>query len=176
MDTQTILEKQRKYLWPSHITYYKQPLAFARGEGMYLYDVEGKRYLDFFGGILTVSVGHCHPRVTEAITRQAGTLVHTSTLYPHENHVNLAEKLAQITPGRLQKSYILNSGTEADETAVLLAKVATGTQEVIALRHGYSGRSMLAMGLTGHAAWRIGGTHVPGIVHALSPYCYRCPF
>jgi 4-aminobutyrate aminotransferase len=175
MDTQTILEKQRKYLWPSHITYYKQPLAFERGEGMYLYDVEGKRYLDFFGGILTVSVGHCHPRVTEAITRQAQTLVHTSTLYPHENHVNLAEKLAQITPGRLQKSYILNSGTEADETAVLLAKVATGVQEVIALRHGYSGRSLLAMGLTGHAAWRIGGSHVPGIKHALSPYCYRCP-
>ena len=175
MDTQTILEKQRKYLWPSHITYYSQPLPFARGEGMYLYDVEGKRYLDFFGGSLTVSVGHCHPRVTEAITRQAQTLVHTSTLYPHEHHVNLAEKLAQITPGRLQQSYILNSGTEADETAVLLAKVATGTQEVIALRHGYSGRSMLAMGLTGHAAWRIGGTHVPGIKHALSPYCYRCP-
>jgi 4-aminobutyrate aminotransferase len=142
---------------------------------MYLYDVEGNRYLDFFGGILTVSVGHCHPKVTEALTRQVQTLVHTSTLYPHENHVNLAEKLAQITPGRLQTSYILNSGTEANETAVMLAKAATGAQEVIALRHGYSGRSALAMTLTGQSAWRIGGTQILGIKHAMNPYCYRCP-
>jgi 4-aminobutyrate aminotransferase len=142
---------------------------------MYLYDVEGNRYLDFFGGILTVSVGHCHPKVTEALTRQVQTLVHTSTLYPHENHVNLAEKLAQITPGPLQTSYILNSGTEANETAVMLAKAATGAQEVIALRHGYSGRSALAMTLTGQSAWRIGGTQILGIKHAMNPYCYRCP-
>jgi len=175
LDTQTILEKQRTYLWPSHLTYYSQPLPLARGEGMYLYDVEGNRYLDFFGGILTVSVGHCHPKVTEALTKQVRTLVHTSTLYPHENHVNLAEKLAEITPGRLQSSYILNSGTEANETAVMLAKAATGAQEVIALRHGYSGRSALAMTLTGQAAWRIGGTQVLGIKHAMNPYCYRCP-
>jgi alanine-glyoxylate transaminase/(R)-3-amino-2-methylpropionate-pyruvate transaminase len=175
VDTQTILDKQHQYLWPSHITYYSQPLPMARGEGMYLYDVEGNRYLDFFGGILTVSVGHCHPKVTQALTQQAQTLVHASTLYPNEQHVNLAEKLAQLTPGKLQKSYILNSGTEANETAVMLAKAATGFQEVIALRHGYSGRSALAMTLTGQAAWRIGGTHVLGIKHALNPYCYRCP-
>ena len=175
MDVQTILEKQRKYLWPSHITYYDQPLPLARGEGMYLYDVEGTRYLDFFGGILTVSVGHCHPKVTQALTHQAQTLVHTSTLYPHQNHVLLAEKLAEIAPGRLQKSYILNSGTEANETAVMLAKAATGAQEVVALRHGYSGRSALAMTLTGQATWRIGGTQILGIKHAMSPYCYRCP-
>jgi len=174
VDTQTILEKQQQYLWPSHLTYYSQPLPFARGEGMHLYDVEGKKYLDFFGGILTVSVGHCHPKVTEALTRQVQTLVHTSTLYPHENHVNLAEKLAELTPGRLQKSYILSSGTEANETAVMLAKAATGAQEVVALRHGYSGRSAMAMTLTGQAAWRIGGTQVLGIKHALNPYCYRC--
>ncbi len=175
MDTQTILEKQHKYLWPSHITYYRQPLPLARGEGMYLYDVEGNQYLDFFGGILTVSVGHCHPKVTQAITHQAQTLVHTSTLYPHQNHVNLAEKLAELTPGRLQKSFFLNSGTEANETAVMLAKAATGAQEVIALRHGYSGRSALAMTLTGQSAWRLGGTHILGIKHAMNPYCYRCP-
>ncbi len=175
MDTQAILENQQKYLWPSHMTLYGQPLPLARGDGMYLYDVEGNRYLDFFGGILTVSVGHCHPKVTEALTRQVQTLVHTSTLYPHENHVDLAEKLAQITPGRLQTSYILNSGTEANETAVMLAKAATGAQEVIALRHGYSGRSALAMSLTGQSAWRIGGTQILGIKHAMNPYCYRCP-
>ncbi len=175
MDTQTILAKQHKYLWPSHITYYGQPLPLARGKGMHLYDVEGNQYLDFFGGILTVSVGHCHPKVTEALTRQVQTLVHISTLYAHENHVSLAEKLAEISPGRLQKSFFLNSGTEANETAVMLAKAATGAQEVIALRHGYSGRSALAMTLTGQSAWRIGGTHILGIKHAMNPYCYRCP-
>jgi alanine-glyoxylate transaminase/(R)-3-amino-2-methylpropionate-pyruvate transaminase len=175
VDTQTILEKQKEYLWPSHITYYSQPVPFARGEGMHLYDVEGKEYLDFFAGILTVSVGHCHPKVTEAIAHQAETLVHTSTLYPNEQHVKLAEKLAAMTPGRLQKSYILNSGTEANEAAVMLAKEATGEQEIVALRHGYSGRSALAMSLSGQGGWRIGGTQVAGIKHALAPYCYRCP-
>jgi 4-aminobutyrate aminotransferase len=175
VDKNEILERQDRYLWPNHLTYYQQPLPFARGEGMHLYDVEGTEYLDFFGGILTVSVGHCHPKVTAAIRRQAETLVHTSTLYPNEIHVSLAEKLAEITPGDLQKSYFLNSGTEADEAAVMLAKQATGAQEVIALRHGYSGRSALAMTLTGISGWRIGGTHVAGVKHALAPYCYRCP-
>ncbi len=176
MDTQTITEKQHKYLWPNHVTYYQQPRGRQRGEGMYLYDVEGNRYLDFFGGILTISVGHCHPKVTEALTRQARTLVHTSTLYPHQNHVDLAEKLAQITPGRLQKSFFFNSGTEANEAAVLLAREVTGVQDVIALRHGYSGRSALATTLTGQAPWRVGGAQVLGIQHAVNPYCYRCAF
>ncbi len=175
MDKKTINEKQGKYMWPSYLTYYKEPLPFARGEGMHLYDVAGTEYLDFFGGILTVSVGHCHPKVTEAIQRQAETLVHTSTLYPNEVTVRLAEKMAEITPGGLQKSYFLNSGTEADEAAVMLAKQATGAQEIIALRHGYSGRSALAMTLTGISGWRIGGTHVAGVKHAMAPYCYRCP-
>jgi alanine-glyoxylate transaminase/(R)-3-amino-2-methylpropionate-pyruvate transaminase len=176
MNTQEILKKQRKYLWPSHLTYYKEPLPFIRGEGMHLYDVEGNRYLDCFGGILTISVGHCHPKVTAALTEQIETLVHTSTLYPHENSVRLAERLAELTPGKLQKSFFLNSGTEANEAAIMLAKQTTGAQEVIALRHGYSGRSALAMTLCGLSGWRIGGTHVAGIKHAITPYCYRCAF
>jgi alanine-glyoxylate transaminase/(R)-3-amino-2-methylpropionate-pyruvate transaminase len=176
MKTNEILEKQGKYLWPSYLTYYKQPLPFARGEGMYLYDVEGNKYLDCFGGILTISVGYCHPKVTAALTRQVETLVHTSTLYPHENPVLLAEKLAELTPGKLQKSFFTNSGTEANEAAIMLAKQATGAQEVIALRHGYSGRSALTMTLVGQSSWRIGGTHVAGVKHAIAPYCYRCAF
>ena len=82
MNTEEILKKQREFLWPCHLTYYEQPLPFTRGEGMYLYDVEGNKYLDCFGGILTISVGHCHPKVTAALTKQIETLVHTSTLYP----------------------------------------------------------------------------------------------
>ncbi len=175
MDKKKILEKQHAYLWPNYLLYYTEPLPLERGEGLYVWDVEGNRYLDFFGGILTTSVGHRHPKVTERVKAQVDKIIHTSTLYPHENAVNLAEKLARLAPGRLQQSYFTNSGTEANETAVLLARVYTGRQEVIALRHGYSGRSALAMSLTGIASWRIGGTQVPGIKHAPNPYCYRCP-
>ena len=175
MNKQEILEKQQKYLWPNHLLYYTEPLPLDHGDGMYVWDVEGKKYLDFFGGILTTSVGHNHPKVTERVQEQVGKLIHSSTLYPNENHVKLAEKLAQITPGQLQTSYFTNSGTEADETAVLAAKLHTGYQEIIALRHGYSGRSALGMSLTGQHSWRLGGTHIIGIKHALNPYCYRCP-
>jgi len=175
MEKQDILEKQKKYLWPNHLLYYTEPLPLDRGDGLYVWDVDNNKYLDFFGGILTTSVGHNHPKVTERIREQAGKLIHSSTLYPNENHVRLAEKLAEIAPGDLQYSYFTTSGTEADETAVILAKVYTGHQEIIALRHGYSGRSAMGMSLTGQAPWRIGGTHIIGIKHALNPYCYRCP-
>jgi len=175
MNTQEILEKQKKYLWPNHLLYYTEPMPLDHGDGMYVWDVDGNKYLDFFAGILTTSVGHNNAKVTEAIREQAGKLIHSSTLYPNENHVKLAEKLAEITPGDLQTSYFTNSGTEADETAVMLAKSYTGAQEVIALRHGYSGRSPMGMSLTAVGSWRIGGTHILGIKHALNPYCYRCP-
>jgi alanine-glyoxylate transaminase/(R)-3-amino-2-methylpropionate-pyruvate transaminase len=170
-----ILDKQQKYLFPNHLLYYTEPLPLDRGEGLYVWDVEGRQYLDFFGGILTTSVGHNRPEVVQAVREQSEKLIHTSTLYPQEMHVNLAERLAQLAPGDIQVSYFSPSGTEANETAVFLAKTHTGHQEVVALRHGYSGRSAVGMGLTGQAPWRIGGTHVMGIKHALNPYCYRCP-
>jgi 4-aminobutyrate aminotransferase len=173
--TSEILEKQKKYLWPNHLLYYTQPLPLERGDGMYVWDVEGKKYLDFFGGILTTSVGHNRPEVTQAVREQTEKLIHSSTLYPNEAHVNLAEKMAELAPGKLQVSYFTASGTDADETAVFLAKGYTGHQEIIALRHGYSGRSAMGMSLTGQSTWRIGGTHILGVKHALNPYCYRCP-
>lgn len=171
-----IHQKHKDYIFPCVANYYKEPLVIERGEGCYLFGKDGKKYLDFFGGILTVSVGHCNPKVVEKINAQNKKLQHTSTLYPTENIVTLAEKLANITPGKLQKSFFTNSGTEADETAVFMAQHFTGNQEIVALRHGYSGRSMLAMTLTAHAPWRHGGTHIAGIKHAVNPYCYRCPF
>lgn len=174
MNNGTLHERQKEYIFPSVATYYQEPLALERGEGQYLYATDGTRYLDFFGGILVVSVGHSHPKVTERVCQQVRTLMHTSTLYLHGNMVDLAQKLAGIAPGDLKKSFFTNSGTEANELAVLLAKVHTDAQEVIALRHGYSGRSALAMTLTGHANWRIGGTQLLGIKHAHNPYCYRC--
>ena len=169
-------QKHKEFLFPCVANYYKEPLVIDRGEGCYLYSKDGKKYLDFFGGILTVSIGHCNPKVTEKINEQTKKLQHTSTLYPTENIVKLAEKLAKITPGKLQKSFFTSSGTEAVETAIFMAQHFTGNQEIIALRHGYSGRSFLAMSLTAHSAWRHGGTHIAGIKHAVNPYCYRCPF
>jgi alanine-glyoxylate transaminase / (R)-3-amino-2-methylpropionate-pyruvate transaminase len=139
-------------------------------------DAEGREYLDFFGGILTLGLGHCHPEVVGAVQQQMEVLGHTSTLYPTAQIVGVAERLAKITPGRLKKSFFTASGTEADETAILLAKIFTGQQEIIALRHGYAGRSLTALSLTGHSQWRLIPTQLPGIKHALSPYCYRCPF
>ncbi len=171
-----ILKKQKEFLFPCVSNYYKEPLVVDHAKGSYVFDVDGKKYLDFFGGILTVSLGHCNPKVTAKVKEQVDRLQHTSTLYPNAQIVNLAEKMAEITPGKLQKSFFTSSGTEADETAIFLAQHYTQRQEIIALRHCYSGRSLLAMSLTAHSPWRHGGAQVAGIKHAVSPYCYRCPF
>jgi len=171
-----ILEKQKQYLFPSVMTNYSEPLVLVRGKGMHLQDVEGREYLDFFGGILTVIAGHCNDKITDALIDQARTLQHVSTLFPTVPQVELAEKLASIAPGRLQKSFFTNSGTEANETAILMARAYAGSHEVVALRHAYSGRSALALSLTANYAWRVGGPGLPGIVHAHNAYCYRCPF
>ena len=173
-DPADINARHDKYLWDAVIRYYETPLPLARGRGQHLYDHEGNEYLDFFAGILTVSVGHCHPTVTQAIVDQAQTLVHSSTLYPTGPVVDLAEKIASLAPGDLSKTFFTNSGTEADEAALMLARAATGNQAIIALRHSYSGRSMLAVTMTAQAPWR-STDYIAGIKHALTPYCYRCP-
>lgn len=171
-----LIQKQREYIWPCVSTYYEHPLVIDHGEGLYVWDTEGNRYLDCFGGVLTVSVGHARPEVVNEITQQTSRLSHASTLYVNGPQVELAEKVAQITPGNLKKSFFTNSGTEADETAMVLARIYTGRSEIIALRHAYHGRSVLAMAATGQATWKRPPLHAPGIVHAHAPYCYRCPF
>ena len=169
-----IHRKQKEVIFPSVTNYYADPVPMDHGSMQHVWDVDGRKYLDFFGGIVTVSVGHCNPRVTSRMKAQIDKLQHVSTCFPNEPMVTLAEKLAQITPGQLKKSFFTNSGTEANETAVQSARMHTGNFEVIALRHGYSGRSSLARGLTGLNTWRRGTIEV-GIVHAMNPYCYRCP-
>ncbi|HEY2846714.1 MAG TPA: aspartate aminotransferase family protein, partial [Pyrinomonadaceae bacterium] len=107
---------------------------------------------------------------------QVNKIAHTSTLYANGPQGDLAEKLAQITPGDLKKSFFTSSGTEADDTAQMVAKIATGRHEVVVLRHSYSGRSATALSSVGHSTWRPLPAQVAGIVHAMAPYCYRCPF
>jgi 4-aminobutyrate aminotransferase-like enzyme len=170
-----ITAREREFLFPGVINYYQEPIALVEGKGLRIRDADGNDYLDFFGGILTVSIGHADARVNAAVTAQIGRLSHISTLYPSLPVVDLAETLARITPGDLSQTFFTASGTEADETAVMLAQLHTGRSELIALRHGYSGRSLLAQSLTAHAPWRALPTQVPGIKHAVSPYCYRCP-
>ncbi|HET6611020.1 MAG TPA: aspartate aminotransferase family protein, partial [Kofleriaceae bacterium] len=176
MDAKTIREKHDELLFPCVANYYEEPIVIDRAKGISVFDVDGREYLDFFGGILTVSLGHCQEDVVTAVRDQVARLGHVSTLYPTEGLVRAADRLARLTPGKLKKSFFSNSGTEADETAVMLAKIHTGRQEIIALRHGYSGRSMLAGTLTAHASWRPLPAQIPGVVHGHSPYCYRCPF
>ncbi|MDJ0837191.1 MAG: aspartate aminotransferase family protein [Acidobacteriota bacterium] len=173
--TRYVLEKHHKHLFPAVKNYYENPLVADHGDGAYVFDLEGKRYLDFFGGILTVSVGHANPEVTRRVTAQMGRLTHLSTLYPNVPIVELAEKLARITPGKLDKCFFTASGSEADETAVMMAQTYTGNQELIALRHGYSGRSTLGQTLTAHGSWRVIPTQIAAVKHGLAPYCYRCP-
>lgn len=175
LDSAAIRAKEKEFLFPSMAHYYQEPIVLSEGHGLRLKDLDGREYLDFFGGILTVSVGHCNERVNGALKAQIDRLGHVSTLYPTLPMVELAETLARITPGRLQKSFFTASGTEADETAVMLAQVYTGALEIIALRHGYSGRSLLAQSLTAHSNYRAVPTQIAAIKHALSPYCYRCP-
>jgi len=170
-----VVRRHKEYLWPSVANFYEKPLVADRGSMQYLWDLEGRRYLDFFGGILTISVGHANPKVTGKVQEQMGRLSHVSTLYPTEAIVALAEKLAHITPGKLTKSFFTSSGTEANEAAVLLARMATGSYDVVALRHAYSGSSQLAKAITAHAPYRKAGIISVGFAHAINPYCYRCP-
>ena len=175
MDANELRRKQKEFLFPNVSTYYEQPLPLESGKGMFLKDVDGREYLDFFGGILTVSVGHCHPRVTDAVIEQQKKLVHVSTLYPTLPQVELAEKLVQLRPMKEgAKVFFTNSGTEANETAVQLAKVHTGRTDLVALRHNYGGRGTLAVNMMGNRNYRPLQSEVPGIKHAHAPYCYRC--
>ncbi len=175
MTKKEMIEKKNAYVFPCVTTYYPEPLVADHALGHHLWDVDGRQYLDFFGGILTISVGHCNPKVTGKIKEQVDRLQHVSTAYITEPAVALAEKLAEITPGRLQKSFFTNSGTEANEKAILVARMATGNFDIVALRHAYSGSSQLTKAITGISSYRKSSVISVGISHALNPYCYRCP-
>ncbi|MCX6620148.1 MAG: aspartate aminotransferase family protein [Acidobacteria bacterium] len=162
---------------PAVFHYFREPLVLTHAKDQYIWDADGKQYLDFFGGIVTVSVGHLNEDVTRKVHEQIDKLHHVSTVFATEPMAALAKRVAEITPGQqLTKSYFTNSGTEANETAILTARCYTGSNEIIALRHSYHGRTSLGMGVTGQSTWRIGAPLQPGIVHAHAGYCYRCPF
>ena len=176
MTKEEIILANKEFLYPAVFHYYREPLVVTRARDQYVWDADGNQYLDFFGGIVTVSVGHCNQEVNAAVHKQIDMLQHVSTVFAMEPQAALAKKIASVTPGRaLTKSFFTNSGTEANETAILTARCYTGNTEIVALRHSYHGRSSMAMTLTGQGSWRLGPAQA-GIVHAHNAYCYRCPF
>ncbi len=176
MTKQEILLAQKEYIFPAVFNYFKEPLVVSHAKDQYVWDADGNQYLDFFGGIVTVSLGHCNETVNARVHEQIDKLEHVSTVFVNEPQVRLAMKLAQITPDRaLTRSFFTNSGSEANETAITAARCYTGSTEIIALRHSYHGRTQATMGLTGQAAWKLGPPQA-GVVHAANAYCYRCPF
>src|ERR1017187_9391957 len=173
-----IIERDARVVSPSYTRSY--PLVAARGEGAIVEDVDGNRFLDFNAGIAVVATGHCHPRVVEAIQKQAARLIHMSgTDFFYEEMVALAEKLAEIAPGGVARRVSFgNSGAEAMEGSIKLARYATGRDKIVAFFGAFHGRTLGALSLTASKAVqrRHFGPLIPGVVHAPYPYCYRCPF
>ncbi len=171
-----VLALRQQYTNPAIFTLYKEPLMIVEGHMQYLFDETGRRYLDLFAGIVTVSVGHCHPRVTRAMQDQLGMLAHTTTIYLHPNIARMAAKLASKMPPGLDVTYFVNSGSEANDLAILLARAFTGYNDVIAVRNSYHGGSPASMPLTSHHTWKYPQQINTGVHHALCPDPYRSPF
>ena len=171
-----VLATRRQFLNPAIFHYYKRPLMIVEGKGQWLFDEQGRRYLDGFGGIVTVSVGHCHPHVVAAAHAQNETIQHTTTIYLHPGIALYARELAAKMPGDLKVVYFVNSGSEANDLALLMARAYTGNYDVIALRNAYHGGSQATMGLTSHHTWKFNVPHGFGVQHALMPDTYRGPY
>ena len=171
-----ILAMRRQFTNPAIFTIYREPLLIVEGHMQYLYDETGRRYLDLFAGIVTVSVGHCHPKVVQRVQEQVATLPHTTTIYLHPNFPLFAKRLASKMPPGLDVTYFVNSGSEANDLAIQMARLFTGNRDVIALRNSDHGGSPSALGLTSHNTWKFpvdGDGHVH---HAVNPDPYRSPF
>lgn len=171
-----VLKTRRQYCNPGIITYYKDPIMLVEGHRQYLFDETGRRYLDLFAGIVTVSCGHSHPKVNGAVAAQLEKLQHTTTIYLHPNFPAFAKKLASKMPEGLDVTYFTNSGSEANDLAILMARLYTGHDDVIALRNSYHGGSPAAMGLTSHYTWKFPAQQGGRVHHAINPDPYRSPF
>jgi len=168
-----VLRLRKQFLNPGIFLYYKNPIMLVEGRMQYVWDEHGKRYLDALGGIVTVSVGHCHPHVVDVAHRQNETLQHSTTIYLHPNIAQYAQALAATMPGDLKVCYFVNSGSEANDLALLMARAYTGNYDVIALRNAYHGGNAVTMGLTAHHTWKFNVPHSFGVHHAITPDPYR---
>jgi len=175
-----VLAMRREFLTPALLTYYKDPVMIVQGHMQWLFDESGRRYLDMLAGIVTVSIGHCHPKVVEAVRKQNELLQHATTIYLHPNIAMFGRKLISTFPkgSGLDKGvcYFTSSGSEANDLAILMARVKTGSYDVIALRNAYHGMSNFTMGVSGLNTWRQPMPLGFGIHHAKMPDRYRGAF
>ncbi|MDX2206125.1 MAG: aspartate aminotransferase family protein [Gemmatimonadales bacterium] len=171
-----LVAMRSQHVNPAVYTIYGEPLLLVDGHMQWLFDETGRRYLDCIAGIVTVSCGHCHPRVVRAIQEQSARLQHATTIYLHPNLPLLAKRLAAKMPPGLEVTYFVNSGSEANDLAITMARLHTGNTDVIALRNAYHGGSPSAMGLTSHHTWKYPVAATPGVHHAVCPDPYRSPF
>jgi alanine-glyoxylate transaminase/(R)-3-amino-2-methylpropionate-pyruvate transaminase len=173
---QEVLAMRQQYCNPAIFTLYQDPLMIVEGHMQYLYDETGRRYLDLFAGIVTVSCGHSHPKVVARMKDQLDLITHTTTIYLHPNFPAMAKKLASKMPEGLDVTYFTNSGSEANDLAIMIARLYTGSNDIIAVRNSYHGNSPTAMAATSHHTWKYPTQLNSGIHHAICPDPYRSPF
>ena len=171
-----VTAKHKQFLFASTATYYDQPVALESGKGCYVRDFDGNKYLDFFGGILTISVGHANDKVNAAVRAQAERLGHVSTVYPTLPVVELAEKLVKLSPGQAREGVLLRERHRGRRDGHRPRPNAHGAAGAHRPPPQLLGRSLLAQSVTGHAKYRVIPTQVAAVKHAHAPYCYRCPF
>lgn len=171
-----ILALRSEFMNPGILTYYDEPLCIVEGHMQYAWDDQGRQYLDCAGGIVSVSIGHCHPQVTARVQEQVGRLVHTTTLYLHPTVAQYARAIAAHMPtgSELRQTYFGNSGSEANEYAIMLARLHTQRDEIIALRNGYHGGTGATMRLTAISDWKFAADAGVNVKYAEPGYCYRC--
>ncbi len=171
------LHERYRGVLPSFLSpYYSQPIVLDHGEGSYVFDDQGTRYLDFFGGVLTTMVGHNNPAVTEAVQEQASKVMHTSTLYLSEPMIECAERIARLSGIPNPRVFLTPSGTEANETALLLATAYRKSNQILAMRNSYHGRSFGAQAITSHSSWLSTSFAGLKVTFVQGPYRLRSPF
>ncbi len=178
LSTEEILNIRKQNMLPSAIHTFRKPLHVKKASMQWVWDIEGKQYLDAFGGIVTISAGHNHPRIKNRLKAwmEEDAPQHTTILYLSEPVAELASRLTGISPEGLKRTFFTNSGSEANELAILLARQYTKRYEIIALKHGYHGGTTGTLSLVGQHTWKWGGPGLPGVTHAAQPNCYRCPW
>lgn len=176
--TDDLVARRKQHFLPTALTYHQEPLQLVKAQGEYVWDEQGRRYLDGIGGIVCISAGHNHPRIKEKLIAmlQNDEIQHTSMLYVSSYPVELAEQILAEAPDNITRAAFTNSGSEANELAFLAARQATGESMVINLRHSYHGGTSAALAQCGHHNWRFRNQPVSNTTSAMEPYCYRCPF
>lgn len=175
-DKSDLLARYRRSL-PSFLSpYYEDPIQIDRGEGGYVFDHDGNRYLDFFGGVLTTMIGHNNPAVTRAVQDQAGKVLHTSSLYLSEPMVALAEKIADLSGIPDARVFLTPSGSEANDAAILLATSYRKSNQILAMRNSYHGRSFTTQAVTSHSSWSSTSLSGLQVTFVQGPYKLRSPF